>query len=257
MEHADWSIRVFFLLVTIVILYKIYSAKQGKEIYIRKISGLDAVDDALGRATEMGRPVMFNPGWDEMSVQLFCSLACLTHIARKAARVDLKVLIPIVSPIAYPLCEEFWKDAYAMEGKAGLYDPKDCIKFLSNQQPAYAMGTTAWMERERVGANFIFGYYGWESLLIAEGGQRAGAIQVACVHSYYQVPFLIVSCDYTVFGEEFFAAGAYFGREPVLMGSLAGQDYGKVLILALIILGSILAIFWGKFNPLYLLMEIG
>ena len=116
------------------------------------------------------------------------------------------------------------------------------------------MGTVGWMERDGVGANFIFGSYGYESLLIAEGGQRAGAMQVACVHSYYQVPFLIVSCDYTVFGEEFYAAGAYFGRDPVLVGSIAGQDLGKVLILTLLIIGSILTILLTKFNPLYMFM---
>lgn len=255
MEHATWAMRVFFFLVAGFVMWKIQVSRSGKKpLFIRKINGLDAVDEAIGRATEMGRPVMFNPGWDGLGIQLFCSLACLSYIARQAARVDAKVLIPIVVPIAYPLCEEYWKDAYAMEGKENLYNAEECIRFLSTVQSSYAISTSAWMEREKVGANFIFGYYGWESLLIAEGGQRAGAMQVACVHSYYQVPFLIVSCDYTVFGEEFFAAGAYFGRDPVLVGSIAGQDLGKILILTLLILGSILTIFLTKFNPLYMLM---
>ena len=255
MEHATWAMRAFFLLVAGFVLWKIWVSKRGgKPLYIRKINGLDAVDEAIGRATEMGRPIMFNPGWDSLGITLFCSLACLSYIARRAAQVETKVLIPIVIPVAYPLCEEYWKDAYAMEGKADLFNPEECIRFLSSEQPAYAMGTCGWMERDKVGANFIFGYYGYESLLIAEGGQRAGAMQVACVHSYYQVPFLIVSCDYTVFGEEFFAAGAYFGRDPVLVGSIAGQDRGKILVLLLLILGSILTILLTKFNPLYMLM---
>lgn len=256
MEHANWTIRIFFLLTSFFILWKVHQSKKGRELFIRKISGLDAVDEAIGRATEMGRPIMFNPGWDSLGIQLFCSLACLSYIAQRAARVETKVLIPIVVPVAYPLCEEYWKDAYAMEGKENLFSPEECIRFLSNVQSAYAMGTSGWMEREKVAANFIFGYYGWESLLIAEGGQRAGAMQVACVHSFYQVPFLIVSCDYTVFGEEFYAAGAYFGRDPVLVGSLAGQDLGKILVMALIVIGSILAVIFGKFNPLFLLMNM-
>ena len=254
MEHATWALRVFFFLLSFFVVWKLFSAKRGKELYLRKIPGLDKVDEAVGRATEMGRPVMFNPGWDGLGVQLFCSLACMSHIVRRSARVDTRVLVPVVVPITYPICEEYWKDAYALEGKPGLFRSEECVQFLSDQQAAYAMSTSGWMEREQVGAHFLFGYYGYESLLLAEAGQRAGAIQVACVWSYYQVPFLIVSCDYTVFGEEFYAAGAYFGRDPVLVGSLAGQDLVKILVFLLIIVGSILTMFFGKFNWLYLLI---
>lgn len=254
MEHANWALRIFFFLISFFVLWKVLSAKRGKELFLRKIPGLEKVDEAVGRATEMGRPIMFNPGWDGLGVQLFCSLACMSHIARKSARVDTRVIIPIVIPLTYPICEEFWKDAYALEGKAGLFKSEECVRFLSDQQAAYASSTSGWMERERIGAHFIWGFYGWESLLLAEGGQRAGAMQIACVWSYYQVPFLIVSCDYTAFGEEFYAAGAYFGRDPVLVGSLAGQDYSKLLIFALIILGSILTVFLGKFDWLYMIL---
>jgi hypothetical protein len=255
MEHANWAMRIFFVLVSFFVLWKVHVSKKGKQLFIRKIAGLDAIDEAIGRATEMGRPIMFNTGWDWLGIQLFCSLACLSYVTRRAAKVETKIIIPVCIAVAYPLCEEYWKDAYAMEGRQGLFDPKECIRFLSDQQPAYAMGTTGWMEREKVGANFIFGYYGYESLLIAEGGQRAGAMQVACVHSFYQVPFLIVSCDYTVFGEEFYAAGAYFGRDPVLVGGIVGQDYGKILLFIIIIAASILAIYYGKFNPIYLFLN--
>lgn len=254
MEHANWALRIFFFLVAAFVLWKILQAKRGKELYLRRVPGLDKVDEAVGRATEMGRPVMFNVGWAGLGVELFCSLACLSHVTRKSARVDTRVLVPVVIPLTYPICEEFWKDAYAMEGKVGLFNAEECVRFLSDQQPAFASAAAGWMERERVGAHFIFGFYGYESLLLAEAGQRAGAMQVACVYSYYQVPFLIVSCDYTAFGEEFYAAGAYFGRDPVLVGSLAGQDLAKVLVFILIILGTILTVFSGKFNWLYLLL---
>jgi hypothetical protein len=253
MEQASWALRIFIILIGALVLWKILSAKAGRELYLRKVPGLDKVDEAVGRATEMGRPVMFNPGFVGLSIELFCCLACMQHIARRAAKVSTNVLVPVVDPLAYPIFEEYWKDSYATEGKAGLFSPEDSIRFLTGDQAVYASSTSGWMERDRIGANFLWGYYGWESLFLAESGQRAGAIQIACVFSYYQVPFLIVSCDYTAFGEEFYAAGAYFGRDPVLLGSLTGQDYSKVLILLLIIVGSALAVLMGKFNPFFVL----
>jgi hypothetical protein len=253
MEQATWALRAFIFMIVVLVLWKIRSARSGRQLYLRKIPGLEKVDEAVGRATEMGRPVLFNPGNLGLCIELFCSLACMQHVIRKAASVNTGVLVPIVDPLVYPICEEYWKDAYAMEGKAGLFSTEESIRYFAGGQAVYASSTSGWMEREQVGANFLWGYYGWESLFLAEGGQRAGAVQIACIYSYHQVPFLIVSCDYTAFGEEFYAAGAYFGRDPVLLGSLVGQDYSKVVLLVLMIIGSILAVFLGEFNPLYML----
>ena len=47
-------------------------------------------------------------------------------------------------------------------------------------------------------------------------------------------------CDYTLIGEELYAASAYLSREPMLLGSLKGQDYGKVMIFGAIVIGVIL-----------------
>jgi hypothetical protein len=93
------------------------------------------------------------------------------------------------------------------------------------------------MEREKVGAAFYFGSYGFESLLLAETGQRIGAIQVAATDSFFQVPFFIAACDYTIFGEELYAASAYISREPTMLGSLSGQDLGKVVVGCLLVAG--------------------
>jgi hypothetical protein len=55
-----------------------------------------------------------------------------------------------------------------------------------------------------------------------------------------QLPFFIAACDYTLIGEELFAASAYLSREPRLLGSLKGQDLGKAVILLALIVGLLL-----------------
>jgi len=42
-------------------------------------------------------------------------------------------------------------------------------------------------------------------------------------------------------GEELYAASAYLSREPVLVGTLRGQDIGKAVIMSVLILGTFLA----------------
>ena len=44
-------------------------------------------------------------------------------------------------------------------------------------------------------------------------------------------------------GEELYAASAYLSSEPLLLGGLKGQDWMKVLIIILMIIGIILVSF--------------
>jgi hypothetical protein len=259
-EHANPATLIMLGLFCAFVLGQIWRAKRGKPVFLRKIAGLDAVDEAVGRATEMGRPVMFNPGLDGLSPSLFCALACMKHVISVSANLDMPVFVPGFDQVAYALSEEFWKEAYIEAGKPDLFKATDCVRYLSNQQPAYGAGVAGWIERERPGANFMFGTYGYEALFIAEAGQKAGAIQVAATNAFYQVPFFLMSCDYTAFGEEFYAAGAYFSHEPVQVGSLVGQDYSKLLILTLLVAGAVVATVaalahWHGGNPLSLLLD--
>jgi hypothetical protein len=79
-----------------------------------------------------------------------------------------------------------------------------------------------------------------ESLLLAETGFATGAIQVAGTANVHQLPFFVVACDYTLIGEELYAASAYLSGEPKLVGALKGADLMKIIIITAVIVGCIL-----------------
>jgi hypothetical protein len=54
-----------------------------------------------------------------------------------------------------------------------------------------------------------------------------------------QLPFFVAACDYTLIGEELFAASAYLSKDPKLLGSLKGQDVGKFIFLLVILVGVV------------------
>ncbi len=56
-----------------------------------------------------------------------------------------------------------------------------------------------------------------------------------------QLPFFVAACDYTLIGEELFAASAYLSGDPQQLGSLKGQDGGKLIAMVGIAVGSISA----------------
>jgi hypothetical protein len=78
--------------------------------------------------------------------------------------------------------------------------------------------------------------------VMAEAGNASGAIQIAGTDAVNQLPFFVTSCDYTLMGEELYAASAYLSRQPLLVGTIKAQDFGKLVIVALVLLLSLLAL---------------
>ena len=57
MEHASVTVRILLLPLCAIIVRMILLARR-KNLFIRRIQGLTAIDEAIGRATEMGRPML-------------------------------------------------------------------------------------------------------------------------------------------------------------------------------------------------------
>ncbi len=228
------------VLYSVTVVYCIYHARSGKKLFIRRIPGLEAVDEAIGRSTEMGRPIMYILGLGSVSdVATIASMNILSQVARKTADYETSLRVPCNDPIVLNVVREMVRTAYLNEGHPDAYKEDD-IFFLTDSQFAYAAGVDGMMIREKPAAVFMQGTFYAESLILAETGNSVGAIQIAGTDSDSQLPFFIAACDYTLIGEELYAASAYLSGEPMLLGSLKGQDYGKLLIFAAIIIGIIL-----------------
>ena len=228
------------LIIGPVLVYIRRARNDNSKIYIRRIPGIDAIDEAVGRAAEMGRPVGFTPGLTVLSPVLYAALGALFHVARRAARYSVRLLIAQNQPDVMAISDEVVKDAYREEGRLQNWDSRNNI-YLSDEQFAYAAGYMGMVQRENVGSAFLFGYFAAESLILAEAGQQVGAMQVAASVSPEQATFFIATCDYTLIGEELFATSAYLTREPVQVGSLYGQDRAKLLFFFSVIVGVLIA----------------
>lgn len=214
-------------------------ARSGKKLFIRRIAGLDAIDEAVGRCTEMGKATLYVPGISSIEdVATIASLNILGQVAKKIASYQSRILVPNRDPIVYPVTQDVVKLAFAEAGYPNNYRDDD-IYFVTNDQFAYAAAVCGTMVREKPGANLLLGMFYAESLVLAETGASIGAIQIAGTDSITQLPFFVTACDYTIIGEELYAASAYISHEPTLLGSLKGQDYFKLILIILIFLGAV------------------
>ncbi len=228
------------LIFSAAIVGNIYYARSGKEIFVRRIPGLEAVDEALGRATEMGRSILYVLGLGGVSdVATIASMAILSQVARRTADYETPLRVPCRDAIVLNVVREMVRTSYVNEGRPDAYN-EDNIFFLTAGQFAYAAGVDGMIVREKPAAIFLQGTFYAESLLLAETGNSIGAIQIAGTTSEHQLPFFIAACDYTLIGEELYAASAYLSKEPMLLGSLSGQDWGKVVIFAALVTGVLL-----------------
>jgi len=242
------------LIFIAIVIYFITKAKSGQHLFIRRIAGLAAVEEAVGRATEMGRPILYVPGISSIAdVATIAALNILGQVAKKTAEYETPLLVPNRDPVVYIVAQEIVKEAYTELGRPDAYSP-DSVFFLTDSQMGYAAGVDGIMAREKPATNFFLGMFYAESLILAETGAETGAIQIAGTDAVNQLPFFITACDYTLIGEELYAASAYLSREPMLLGTLKGQDWSKAIIVLLLLIGVMMSLFSPDLRHLVLNM---
>jgi len=241
------SLLIMAILLASAIVYFILHARRGGHLYIRKISGLDTMEEAVGRATEMGKPLVFVPGiMDLDDMQTIAGLNILGHLATKVAQYDSTIHVPVCRSMVLSTAKEIVKESYLRAGRPDAFNP-DSVYYLTDDQFGYVAGVDGIILREKPAANFYLGAFYAESLILAETGFESGAIQIAGTAMPTQIPFFVAACDYTLIGEELFAASAYLSNEPNQLGSLKGQDVGKAIIIVVLLVGVILEIFGVHF----------
>jgi len=253
----QWNVFLLLLLLLIFNIYFIESIKSGNKPFIRRIAGLDAVTEAVGRATEMGRPILFVPGIQDMNdIQTVAGITILGHIARTTADYDSSLVVPTSRALVMTTARETVKEAYLSAGRPDSYN-EDHVYYVTDEQFGYVAGVNGYMVREKPATCFYMGAFFAESLILAETGNSIGAIQIAGTAMPAQLPFFVAACDYTLIGEELFAASAYLSGEPKQLGSIKGQDVGKAIGMISIIAGVLVLTLADLFPGATLLENLG
>ncbi|TMQ65918.1 MAG: hypothetical protein E6K79_03355 [Candidatus Eisenbacteria bacterium] len=240
-DPARTNLLVGLLIFLAFLTINILRAKRGGSVFIRPLAGLKALDEAIGRATEMGKSVLYLPGLGDMSeVGTLAAITIMSRVARKVADLGCSMQVPCYDPVVMAIMDGVAREAYVEAGRGDEFKPGS-VHYVSAQQFAYVAAVTGVMLRERPAAIVYMGSFYAESLFLAETGNLTGAIQIAGCDKVTQLPFFVCACDYTLMGEELFAAGAYIGQEAVQLATIAAQDWAKALAAAMIVLAIALS----------------
>lgn len=237
-----WGFLLIVVAIGALILVYVQRARTAPEsIFIRRIPGIDAIEDAVGRSTEMGRPVLYVTGLEEIQdIQTLASLLILGHVAELTATYDTEIKVANYYPMTMVVAEEIVRQGYANAGRIDAHRPEN-VMFITAEQFAFAAGVNGMILRDRPATNIYFGKFFGESLLLAETGFLTGAVQIAGTAELAQLPFFVAACDYTLIGEEMYATSAYLSREPTLLANLKAGDRFKAAAIVFVLVGAVLA----------------
>jgi len=233
---------LLFIIFNGVILILTYQGISGKKFELKKtLAGLDAIPEAVGRAVEMGRPIHYTPGGNALygvrGTHIQMGLVISGHVAQYCARLGGRLIVSLAAPEQIPLAEEIYRSAYIAEGQP---DVQPDVRFYAKGDAPFGAGCIGTMATEKAAVSMIIGGSGSDFPMIAEGAYRLGAFQIGGSANVWMIPLVIACCEYTIIGEELFAAGAMLSGDDAQLAGIVASDYNKLFIVALILLGSLL-----------------
>lgn len=231
---------VALVLFAVIVYVMIQRARGGAPMrQIHQLPGLDAIDESIGRATEMGRPAIFVMGIGIVNdPQTITSFPVLAHVASQCARYDTRLIQPNYDPVVFAVNEQVVRESYLEAGRPDAFNPDD-VRFVTNDQFGFAGAVWQIMQKEQPAATILYGDFYAESMMMAEMAGIIESVSVGATANVAEIPFFMVSCDYCLIAEEMYAASAYLSKEPVLTGTIVGEDYYKFILFAIIIIGAI------------------
>jgi hypothetical protein len=234
---------VFLIVFSAVIALSIHLAKKGKVWEIRRLPAIDTLDEIIGRATEMGKPILYTVGGrltDVEAPQAIAGFTILDYVARRAAKTGTELRVAPRFAVQIPIVTDIVSNAYLAEGHPERFKPEN-IQYHSDTQFAFATGVMGQIAREKPASFVMIGAWWGECLMFLETAVIYGAMSVGGTANTHQIPFIVLCTSQCLVGEEIFAAGAYLSKEPVSVGTIAAGDIGRYIVLALIVVGVALA----------------
>ncbi len=228
---------VLFTLIVIVIAYLSIQGDRGRKYNLkRKLEAIEAIPEAIGRAVELDRPIHYTPGSESTTggrgTQTWMGIVIGGYVTKICAKLGAKITWSVRAE-HLPMAREIYREAFVLEGQPGV-EPD--VRYYG----AFAIGCIETIANDKSAVNILFGGFGSELPQIAEAAARLGCFQIGGSSNPPMVPLVVASCDYSLIGEENFAAGAILSENNVQLGGLVALDIIKVCFTSLIVLGSLL-----------------
>ena len=235
---------IILLAFLVLFLLFFYRVKAGHIPQLRRIQGFDLIESFSSRTIETGRPLHISLGLgstvNATTADSLAGLSTLKHMARQGAVTGVSPIVSMADPTVMLFAQNSLRAAHG-EDVYGAKNALRHVRWIAPQPAAYAAGVMSLLNMDHAGANVMVGQFGDEYLLMGEAAVRDEIAHVGGTSNPNTLPYIYVSAQETLLGEEIYAAGAYLQKEPTYLGGLLAQDTIRWTVAALMLGGVVLA----------------
>ncbi len=220
-------------------------------VSLRSIPTVEASLEAVRACSEKGNPLLFDTGWTganfwghSSGLTTLCfvpaTLELLRAISREAGNLGVRVITGTTNAVYALMSHDFMQRGYAESGHPERFVPTD-IRFYPDNT-ALNLSDVEMAHRLPFGAAVMVGGHNQTSnVVIYEALATEGAMIVAGEIWPNDNSMAALCADYMSFSEENIAIGSYLSDDPVPKAILASEDVIKVFLIAIVIIGGLLA----------------
>ncbi|MFQ5408089.1 MAG: DUF6754 domain-containing protein [Anaerolineales bacterium] len=232
---------VFAALITgMWLLYR----RRAQAPLLREIEGYQELPYRVGYAVEAGQRLHVSLGSGGIggpdTAASLAGLAVLNRLAGAASISDQPPVVTAGDGAAMILAQDTLRRIYRRQHALDRYD-HSAGRMTGATPFSYAAGAMMVHRDEKVATSLVMGRLGPELALITSAGERAGVHQIAGTDDPQAQALPLVTANHALIGEDMFAAGAYIaGGDPLHVASLQAQDWMRLLVAGVIIVGAVL-----------------
>ena len=243
------EIEIVFLLISVAIyLYWVRRSTGVKPIpSLRNFPAIDAILEGVGRSVETNQPVHFGLGESsalsaDQAAGTISALNFLSYTARACARAGAKLVIRISpNPHLYTQADALVTEAYVAEGKQQELDKLFTLRYHGDARSYMTRGIHD-MDELGTAMNVTMGALSVETIWAFAVCRMKGGIGVGGGSRWGMVFGLAMLADYSLLGEEMYAASAKISGDRTMTTSFLGGDWLKYVLIGLIIIAGIATI---------------
>ena len=227
---AAWIIGLCLIMVVVA-----QRAMAGKVPHVNRLEALDAMEMGIDRCVELGKPVYYEVsgaryGGDH-GPMILAGISILGGVARYAAEKGATMIICYSAPQVLPAIEGQLKGVEEAVGKPGYF--KD-IRYLGSDAFSAAATSMNIIEENDCMCSIAMGSAAINILPIAEANRSKGCICIEGTAYMSQIHAMGLTTDYNLIGEQLYAAGAMYSKDPDTLSTLRINDIGKLTVIGLL-----------------------
>lgn len=235
---------VLVLLAAVLLLIFTFQRRGRQRAALRPIRAMQRMRRAIGLAVEDGSRLHVSIGKASIispnNASALVGLSTLDRVGTLSSVSDRPPVVTSGDGTLTLLSQATLRGAYRAGNIPDQYDPLQAR--LTGPTPfSYIAGALPVVQDERVSTNVLVGNFGPEVGLLIDAANRDGGFTLAASDAFAAQAVIYAVASEPLIGEELFAVPAYLQAAPIFHAGLRVQDVLRWVVVAVLLIGSILA----------------